>query len=121
LDRDEKLKESMIKNFFLNRNATIMDGKLVNKTFSKEPSQRMNARWSTRDPALLKSDDPTFQYDRKMTLEKEDHTKYMKTEEQKKAYNDYYDRTIPADKPLVDAYHLEFYHKYREKMAKDHI
>ncbi len=48
-----------------------------------------------------------------MTLEKEDHTKYMKTEEQKKAYNDYYDRTIPADKPLADAYHMEFYHKYR--------
>jgi hypothetical protein len=60
LDRDEKLKESMIKNNFLNRKATVVDGILRNKTFSKEPSQRMNARWTTRDPALLKSDDPTF-------------------------------------------------------------
>jgi len=41
----------------------------------------MNARWTTRDKELLKSDDPTFQYDRKIELEMEDRCKGLKTEE----------------------------------------
>lgn len=71
-----------------------------NLTFSREASQHENARFTTRDPDLLKSDDPTFQYDRKMELAKESETKSMKTEEQKEHYREYYDRVIPMDHPL---------------------
>ena len=30
---------------------------------------------------------------------------------------DYYDRVIPADRPLEDELHMNFYHKYQEQKA----
>ena len=75
-----------------------------------------SAKWTTRDKDLTKSNDPTFQYDRKMELEKEDRTRKIKDPLKKQQARDFYDRCIPQDKPLYDELHINFLNKYHNRM-----
>ena len=63
---------------------------------------------------MLKSDDPTFQWDKKLQHEVERRSKGVEGEDRKRMIEKYVTTTVPADKPLHDELHREFYHKYRE-------
>lgn len=86
-----------------------------NQLFSRDPTLTDSAKWTTRDKDLTLSDDPTFQYDRKMELEKEDRTRGIKDPVKKQLAMEFYDRCIPQDKPLYDELHINFLDKYHDR------
>jgi hypothetical protein len=63
---------------------------------------------------LLKSDNTSFQWDKKLQHEVERRSKGVEGEERKRMIEKYVTTTVPADNPLKDEKHREFYHKYRE-------
>lgn len=86
-----------------------------NELKSKDSKYASSAKWTTRDKDLTMSDDPTFQYDRKMELEKEDRTRGIKDPVKKQLAMDFYDKCIPHDKPLDDKLHFKFFGKYHDR------
>lgn len=68
------------------------------------------------------SDDPTFQYDRKMELEKSAHLKASHYDKHSaEEYIKYYNAVIPSDKPLQDELHVKFLQRYRQEKEKDMV